>query len=112
VGHSASGMSESPERRTVSRQSYRLSGPVECIECGEECPPGNRGWRGYRIPAEDGTPEIAFYCPRCAEPSSAEPPTLGGLERGGLLTVYAARNGTGRTGDQTPVASLSQCQTP
>jgi hypothetical protein len=51
-----------------------LSGdPVECTECGAEADEHAIGWRGYRaeLPEDEEPelkfPEIAFYCPVCAE---------------------------------------------
>jgi hypothetical protein len=56
------------ERRCESRRPYRLSGPLECIECGAVAGPKAAGWRGYRIdvPEEDEQPAVAFYCLDCA----------------------------------------------
>jgi hypothetical protein len=40
-----------------------------CRECGAVADPYARGWRGYRVddPEENEPPELAFYCPWCAE---------------------------------------------
>ena len=56
------------ERRTASRQSYRLNEPFRCVECRELSSAGAPGWRVYRIdePETDDLPAVAFYCPLCA----------------------------------------------
>ncbi len=43
---------------------------LRCIECGTRSTGVARGWRAYQIPdPEDtaATPEVAVYCPACAE---------------------------------------------
>jgi hypothetical protein len=42
---------------------------LECIECGTVAVATAVGWRAYRIdnPDEGDPPELAFYCPVCAE---------------------------------------------
>jgi hypothetical protein len=66
--HSAISVNEHTERRSETRQAYRLSGPVECIECGATLETHAPGWRGYRIdePDTDDPPAVAFYFAYCA----------------------------------------------
>ena len=61
-------MIEGTERRSATRESYRLSGPLECAQCGELSTPGAPGWLGGRIdePETDDLPAVAFWCPDCA----------------------------------------------
>jgi len=41
---------------------------LQCIECGRESATGRR-WRAYLAtdPRDDDSPEVAVYCPICAE---------------------------------------------
>ena len=43
--------------------------PLLCAECGRVAGPGAYGGRAYRSDIEEGgdPPEIAFFCPTCAE---------------------------------------------
>jgi hypothetical protein len=39
-----------------------------CQECRDFSDERATGWRGYRIDdSDENGPELAFYCPRCAE---------------------------------------------
>jgi hypothetical protein len=42
---------------------------MECVECGVTADDHAEGWRGYRTdePDTNDSPEVAFYCPSCAE---------------------------------------------
>ena len=40
---------------------------MKCEECGVEIEDDARGWRGYRTDWPGEEPELAFYCPLCAE---------------------------------------------
>lgn len=62
-------MSERTERRSPSRQSYRLNGPLVCAQYGDPSSPNARGWRGYRTdePGTDDLPGIGFFCPHCSQ---------------------------------------------
>ncbi len=68
LGHSAKQVNEHTERRSVTRESYRFSGPLKCTECGAVGEADAPGWRGYRTdePETDDVPAIAFYCAYCA----------------------------------------------
>ena len=43
--------------------------PLRCVECGRTTPADARGWRAFRAddPRDDAEPELAFFCPACAE---------------------------------------------
>jgi hypothetical protein len=60
-------VNEEQERRCPSRLSYRLSGPLECAQCGDLSPPRAFGWQGHRTdePDTEDPPGVAFYCPFC-----------------------------------------------
>ena len=49
--------------------SLRRTPTVRCIECGRESDARWRGWGAYRVddPDDLGPPELAFYCPTCAQ---------------------------------------------
>jgi hypothetical protein len=42
---------------------------LHCQECGRRADERAEGWRGYRVdePYADEPPELAWYCPRCAD---------------------------------------------
>lgn len=42
---------------------------LACAECPRLSTATARGWKAYRTddPETDETPELAFYCPQCAE---------------------------------------------
>ena len=45
------------------------AGSLRCVECGAIADVEARGWRAFiaHNPDEDELPEIAVYCPDCAE---------------------------------------------
>jgi hypothetical protein len=40
---------------------------MRCTECRVEAEEGVRGWQAHRADLEGEEPELAFYCPACAE---------------------------------------------
>jgi hypothetical protein len=60
-------MNDGPHHELRVRRSF--GNLVQCAECG--CVSGLQwpGWRAYRMddPARAETPELAFFCPECAE---------------------------------------------
>lgn len=56
------------ERRSPTRESYRISRPLECVECGVIGERDAPGWRGYRTddPETNEEPKVSFYCAYCA----------------------------------------------
>ena len=49
---------------------------IVCVEChAESASPSARGWRGLRVdnPELGEPPELAFYCPSCAESELGRP---------------------------------------
>lgn len=58
-------MSERTERRSVTRQSYRLKGPLVCAQCGTVSGPGAPSWLGCRTDEPGDEPGVAFFCPDC-----------------------------------------------
>jgi len=58
---------EDTERRDPSRESYRLTGSLTCIECGARSDERATGWRGYKSDPDGLVPsEVVFYCAYCA----------------------------------------------
>jgi hypothetical protein len=59
------------ERRATdrSRQRRLAALPLWCAECGRPSPPDAAGWRACRIEEVElgEPPELAFFCPVCAE---------------------------------------------
>jgi hypothetical protein len=51
----------------MSRDDAHVQIPLRlvCAECDRLAPEGARGWRAYLT--DDEPPEIANYCPDCAE---------------------------------------------
>ena len=46
-----------------------MAGELVCVECGASSGPLARSWLALRCddPENDEPPELAFYCPSCAE---------------------------------------------
>jgi hypothetical protein len=67
-------MNQPAERRSATRQSYRLTGPLRCAQCGDVSADA-RGWRGGRTdePASGDPPTIAFWCAECWQAEFTEP---------------------------------------
>jgi hypothetical protein len=71
-------MSERTERRSATRQSYRLKGPLVCAQCGAVSGPGAPSWLDEpgdepegRVPMDDAGCAPSFVSKRGARfPSS------------------------------------------
>jgi hypothetical protein len=44
---------------------------LQCCECGRVSPDNERGWRAHLTAEEDGSEDIAVYCPSATSGSSA-----------------------------------------